>query len=697
MPKFVLYRILGNDLPPRHGVGQTLSNLQFILEHELPLADCEKRWVVNRIVDQEQERRVMTLLDKHGQKYIRIPFVLDEYAGCHYDIDGLPRQLFLHCASGLNFPPLQRARGLEYPFRYKNLYVMNNNGARNAALEEGQRVAEWVMPWDGNCFLTRSAWDSILRDMESLHDEKYLIVPMTRVHFNADLLNIGFAPNPVEEPQIVFHGDSGEKFDESKRYGFNPKVELLRRLRVPGPWDNWPKVSWEEQKTNDSDDAGKFRQAGWVARLSSGALESENVLNKRPLSRINGIVRMLSILDEQVMRRKFRKDDLVHYDESVLAASRLAWKNGEIDAATAINDLIGAAETILKLGPFSVLDKTSKPPSGDLHDYLNPAPYWWRDPAQADAKSERHDGKRLPENELYSPESGKYDRTRLQQTFDHTTILGLAWYFTGDARFADQAANIIRTWFLDPATRMNPHLRYAQIRLGEQSEQLGYGIIETKDMYYFLDAVRLVFRSGKLADTEQEQFRQWCKEFLGWLLNSPQGKRVFMAQNNQGTYYDLQVASLAAFLDDTQTLLQILRVSCMRVAQQFQPDGSQPEELKRTNSLHYCVFNLQGWASLARIARLAEMDLWNANTREGGYPALGLSWVLSFQQGPTSRIPCSITTDWRFSATLPSRCPLEGMLKRVRHRFPSLESSRCFTLMRACNPIGRWLCEIGQK
>ena len=35
---------------------------------------------------------------------------------------------------------------------------MNNNGARNAALREGRRRAKWVLPWDGNCFVTEEGW-----------------------------------------------------------------------------------------------------------------------------------------------------------------------------------------------------------------------------------------------------------------------------------------------------------------------------------------------------------------------------------------------------------------------------------------------------------------------------------------------------------------------------------------------------------
>lgn len=76
---FVLYRIIGNDLPPRHRAGQTLTNLRFILEHEPELPHCEKRWVVNRIVDPEVEKQIIELLERHGARYLHIPFREEEY------------------------------------------------------------------------------------------------------------------------------------------------------------------------------------------------------------------------------------------------------------------------------------------------------------------------------------------------------------------------------------------------------------------------------------------------------------------------------------------------------------------------------------------------------------------------------------------------------------------------------------------
>src|SRR5690606_6324998 len=65
---FVLYRIIGNDLYPRHKKGQSRENLQFILENEPQLDGCEKRWVVNRIIDKDEERAIIELLKKHNQE-----------------------------------------------------------------------------------------------------------------------------------------------------------------------------------------------------------------------------------------------------------------------------------------------------------------------------------------------------------------------------------------------------------------------------------------------------------------------------------------------------------------------------------------------------------------------------------------------------------------------------------------------------
>src|SRR6202165_907703 len=57
-----------------------------------------------------------------------------------------------------------------------------------------------------------------------------------------------------------------------------------------------------------------------------------------------------------------------------------------------------AADRAMKAGPFSVMDKGTVPPSGDKHDYMSQAPYFWPDPKKANGLPYvRRDGERNPE------------------------------------------------------------------------------------------------------------------------------------------------------------------------------------------------------------------------------------------------------------------------------------------------------------
>jgi hypothetical protein len=277
------------------------------------------------------------------------------------------------------------------------------------------------------------------------------------------------------------------------------------------------------------------------------------------------------------------------------------------------------------------VEKTSLPPSGDPHDYWHPAPYFWPNQNTKNGRPYlRWDGQRRPGTDLYECGSEQYDRTRLQRLFDDTTLLALAWYVSGESVLVDHAAGLVRRWFLEPATKMNPHLRFSQVRPGHnEGEGAHTGIIEFKDVYYFLDALRLLHRADKLDAADVEKLVGWFGEYLSWLLESPQGKQESLAPNNHGTLYDLQVAAIAAYVGDFETLARTMRRSHERLLAQVAFDGSQPEELQRTITAHYSCFNLHSWINLADLDSACGSDLWSRVGIDGRGLYRSLHWLLS--------------------------------------------------------------------
>ena len=271
----LLVRIIGNDLYPRHDAGQSLQNLRFILEHEPALPGCEKRWLLNRIRQPERLRELIGLLEAHGYGYDVIPFDAAAFAAVPWDWATLPAADFLASRAFLRLLNHQRL-GWELAFyRHKNNYLMHNNGARNRALELGRSRADWILPWDGNCFLTAAGWQAIRGALADHPGADYFHVPMQRVADNADLLDPAFAADPRDEPQLLFAARAPEAFNPAFPYGRRPKVELFWRLGLPGLWDHWPDEPWDPPRRPRLEPAPACPRAGWVARLHSGVRGGE--------------------------------------------------------------------------------------------------------------------------------------------------------------------------------------------------------------------------------------------------------------------------------------------------------------------------------------------------------------------------------------------------------------------------------------
>jgi hypothetical protein len=318
-----------------------------------------------------------------------------------------------------------------------------------------------------------------------------------------------------------------------------------------------------------------------------------------------------------------------------LAESKRLLARGDTSLRATFAVLLDSARAALASTPLSVMQKHKIPPSGDKHDYMSMAPYWWPDPSKPDGLPFiRRDGEVYPESRT------DHDGTRLQKTIAHVEELALAYFFTGDTRYSAGAAKHLHVFFLDTATRMNPNLRYAQAVLGVNDGR-GTGIIDTRTLPDLVDALRLLQGAPGWSAGDEQAMVAWARSYLRWLLESANGREERAALNNHGTFYDEQVAALALFVGDSALARRTLDEDAKaRIGSQIKADGKQPLELERTRPLHYSVFNLDAFTMLAEMSRHVGVDLWHYTAPSGGSIVAALRFVAPYAD-PTVKFPAA--------------------------------------------------------
>jgi hypothetical protein len=300
-------------------------------------------------------------------------------------------------------------------------------------------------------------------------------------------------------------------------------------------------------------------------------------------------------------------------NDAWLARTKERISGGDPVLSAALARLLEEAGSALDGGPYSVVHKTNAPPSGDPHDYLSFGPYWWPDPSKEDGLPYiRRDGRINPETRTEASDS-----TRLDRMIHSVDALALAYYFSREEKYARHAALLVRTWFLNADTRMNPHLEYGQAIPGRVHGR-GIGIIDTRGLTRVVDAVGLLAHSPAWTADDQAALEKWFRSYLDWLLTSEHGRDEQRQGNNHGTWYDVQVAAFALFVGDRELAGKVIEsAKSKRIAAQIQPDGKQPRELGRTRSFDYSAMNLAGFFALARLGEHVGVDLWQFASPDG--------------------------------------------------------------------------------
>lgn len=311
MPKkYLIFRILGNDLPTLHGNNQTIKNLEFTLINEKKFPDTDKIYLLNRIYDNEKKANIKILLDKYNYKYLDIPFNINEFINIKYD-EKINRKInkTLNNKGSKNIiksyieylldSENKRRRYFIGKLYNHNLYLINNNGSRNFCLDHGKEQGyEWTFAFDSNSYLTTELFNNIINNIEE--QTEYISIPQIRLSDNnvnnEDLLNddLDFNSFKNREPQIAFKNTSTIKFNKKIPYGTAPKAELLRVLKIPGPWEKWKDnelfLNIADRKTEDI----KYQILSKVIRLNPNNATNtiSNNFNKRILG-LNSLINQI--------------------------------------------------------------------------------------------------------------------------------------------------------------------------------------------------------------------------------------------------------------------------------------------------------------------------------------------------------------------------------------------------------------------
>lgn len=295
-----------------------------------------------------------------------------------------------------------------------------------------------------------------------------------------------------------------------------------------------------------------------------------------------------------------------------------------------VSTLRKQADDLLNMKPVSVTDKAFTPVSGDKHDYMSHAPYFWYDSSKPNGLPYmRKDGVR-------NPEINKITDHKFQSELDNACrTLALAWYCTGDEKYAAKATSLLRHWFLNDATKMNPNLNYAQAIPGINDGR-GIGIIETIALTGIADATLLLKGSKSFTSADAQAIQQWYAQYLNWMLTSKNGNEEHAAKNNHGTWFYAQAIDFALFTGNTAKAKELVEETKKRMDSQINKEGKMQLELARTNGLGYSTFNLQAWFRVATLAQHAGVNLWQYVNQQGAGIRTAFDWVLPYALGQKS-------------------------------------------------------------
>jgi Alginate lyase len=297
---------------------------------------------------------------------------------------------------------------------------------------------------------------------------------------------------------------------------------------------------------------------------------------------------------------------------SLLLPSATALAAPPLDVAALDHDrILNDAGKALTLEPVTITKFHAALSTGGPHDYYSNGDYWWPNPNTTNGLPYvQRDGQTDPKN-------FNDDRDCLRQMDNAVAALGAAYKITGHDRYAAKAAELLRVFFLDPATLMNPNLQYAQAIPGVSTGR-GTGIIDTLHLIEVPRAVKAMEKSPAFPPDEVAGLKKWFSDYVTWMTTSKNGHDEANALNNHAVAFWVQVAVFAQFTGDQKDLdASREQFEKVFVPKQMAADGSFQRELARTKPYGYSTFQLGNLVTLCQVLSTPQDNLWQFQLPDG--------------------------------------------------------------------------------
>ena len=274
-----------------------------------------------------------------------------------------------------------------------------------------------------------------------------------------------------------------------------------------------------------------------------------------------------------------------------------------------------------------VNNKVLTAPTGAPHDYISVGPYFFPDPAKPDGKPW------IEKDGQFNPDRHKYDNGKLGKMSDRVEICAILWHFKGDQEAAAYAVKQLDCFFIAPATRMNPHLRFGQSVPGKVDGRPA-GMIDTLNLLKVIDAAAMLRSYSGYTPQLHAGLQKWFAAYAQWMRTDKMARKDWPVKQNHGLSYHTQIAAYLAFSGNAGGARGHLNILKKRIRESIKDDGIQPAEVRRTNGWSYSNYALMILMQACGIAKNLGVDMFDSKDKSATLMLAAVDYLTAYIKHP---------------------------------------------------------------